>query len=119
MVLQNVRNSAPWPVKKARAHITHNNQDESYASKLVSFDPAARLHSHRPLIVVDLGALEFVGIVDVDCFPFGEKIDGGNGGFAVAVAGLLGTAKGQVRLGADGRGIDVDNSRVEVARGLE
>src|SRR5438034_5724641 len=38
--------------------------------------------------VVDLGALELVGIIDVDGLPFGEEINGGDGGFAVAIAGL-------------------------------
>src|SRR2546429_6292964 len=47
--------------------------------------------------VVDLGALELVGIIDVDGLPFGEEINGGDGGFAVAIAGLLSAAKGQMR----------------------
>jgi hypothetical protein len=50
----------------------------------------ARIPTWLGLVVIDLGALQFVGIVDVHRLPFGEKIDGGNGGFAMAVAGLLG-----------------------------
>src|SRR6266700_4616465 len=71
------------------------------------------------LIVVDLGALEPVGIVDIHGLPLGEKIDRGDGGFAVAVAGLLRTAEGQVGLRANGRRVHVDNSGVEIASGLE
>src|SRR6266851_9476251 len=71
------------------------------------------------LIVIDLSALELVRIVDVDGLPFGEEIDGGNGGFAVAVAGLLRAAEGQVCFRANRRGVDVDNPRVQIAGGLE
>src|SRR5258708_33399479 len=71
------------------------------------------------LIIVNLGALELVGIVDVNRLPFREEIDGGNGGFAVAVASLLRASEGQVGLGADRRRVHVDNSGVEIAGGLE
>src|SRR5260370_3950139 len=71
------------------------------------------------LIVIDLCALELVGIVDVNRLPFREEIDGGNGGFAVAVASLLRASEGQVGLGADRRRVHVDNSGVEIAGGLE
>src|SRR5882672_10949833 len=69
--------------------------------------------------VVDLGALEFVGIVDVQGLPFGIKIDGGDGGFAVAVAGFLGAAEGQVGFGADGWRVDVDDAGEQVANGVK
>src|SRR2546428_11385326 len=65
-------------------------------------------------IVVDLGALELVGIVDVDGLPLGKEIDGRNGGFAVAVAGLLRAAEGEVSLCADRRGVHINNSGVEI-----
>src|SRR5216683_2519543 len=71
------------------------------------------------LIVIDLSALELVRIVDVDGLPFGEEIDGGNGGFAVTVAGLLGAAEGQVCFSADCRSVYIDNSGIEIASGLE
>src|SRR5229473_7308655 len=71
------------------------------------------------LIVIDLGALELVGIVDVDGLPLGEKVDGSNGGFAVAVAGLLGAAERQVCFSADCRSVYIDNSGIEIARSLE
>src|SRR5208282_1355102 len=72
-----------------------------------------------PRGLVDLGALELVGIVDVDGFPLGEEVEGGDGGFAMAVAGLLGSAEGEVRFGADGGSVDVDDAGVEIAEGGE
>src|SRR5215469_453233 len=69
--------------------------------------------------VVDLGALEAVGVVHVDRFPFGVKIDGGEAGFAMAVAGLLGASERKVRFGADSWRVDVDDARVDVALGAE
>src|SRR5260370_8132298 len=71
------------------------------------------------LIVVDLGALELVGIVDVDGLPLGEKVDGGNGGFAVTVAGLLRAAEGQVGFRAGRRSVDVYNSLLKIPGCLE
>ncbi len=67
-----------------------------------------------PSVVIDLGALEFVGIVDVHGFPFGEEIDGSDGGFAMTVAGLLRAAKRQMRFGADGRSIHINDARIEI-----
>src|SRR2546425_536763 len=71
------------------------------------------------LIVVDLGALELVGIIDVHGLPLSEKIDRGDGCFAVSVAGLLRAAEGQMRLCANGWRVYVNNSGVEIASGLE
>src|SRR5258708_38301374 len=71
------------------------------------------------LIVIYLRALEVVGIVDIDGLPFGEEIDGSNGGFAMAVAGLLCAAERQVCFSADCRSVYIDNSGIEIARGLE
>lgn len=42
--------------------------------------------------VVDLGALEFVGIVDVHGFPGAVEVDGAKA-FTVAVASLLDSSK--------------------------
>src|SRR5438046_10372109 len=69
--------------------------------------------------VVDLGALELVGIIDVDGLPFGEEINGGDGGFAVAIASLIGAAKGPMRFRPNRGGVDVDDSGVQIACGLE
>src|SRR5712671_4525885 len=69
--------------------------------------------------VVDLGALKFVGVVDVEGFPFGVEIDRGDGCFAVAVAGFLGAAEGQVGFGADGWRVDVDDAGEQVANGVK
>src|SRR5882762_4904731 len=67
--------------------------------------------------VVDLGALELVGVVDVEGFPFGVEIDGGDCGFAVAVAGFLSAAEGQVSFGADGSRAHIDHPAAETAHG--
>src|SRR6267154_823620 len=69
--------------------------------------------------VVDLGALEFVGIVDVQGLPFGVEIDRGDCGFAVAVAGFLRAAEGQVGFGADGWRVGVDDAGEQVANGVK
>src|SRR5258707_10850070 len=69
--------------------------------------------------VVDLGALKFVGVVGVEGFPFGVEIDRGDSGFAVAVAGFLGAAEGQVGFGADGWRVDVDDAGEEIANGVK
>src|SRR6266581_9573796 len=84
-------------------------------SNLPSLHPLLRTE----LIIVDLRALELVGIIDVHRLPLGEEIDRGDSRFAVAVAGLLGAPEGQVSLRANRRRVYVDNSRVEIARGLE
>src|SRR5437660_12048014 len=66
---------------------------------------------------VDLGALELVGIIDVDGLPVGEGFNGGDGGFAVAITGLLSAAKGQMRFRRKRGGGAVDGSGVESACG--
>src|SRR5712664_68959 len=69
--------------------------------------------------VVDLSALELVGIVDVEGLPFGVEVDGGDSGFAVAVAGFLGAAERQVGFGADGWGVHIDDAGEQVADGVK
>ncbi len=65
---------------------------------------------------VDLGALQAAAVVDVDRLPLGELVEHVAAGLAVAVAGVLGAAEGQLDLGADGRRVDVDDARTR-ARG--
>lgn len=48
----------------------------------------------RTLFVVDLGALQLVGIIDVERFPLRVEIKSGKARFAVAVAGVLRATKG-------------------------
>jgi hypothetical protein len=50
------------------------------------------------LVIVDLRALQAVGIIHVNRLPLGEKIDRGDRRFAVPVAGLFRSAEWQVRL---------------------
>src|SRR6188508_2650899 len=66
-------------------------------------------------LVVNLGPLQPSAEVHVDRLPLGERVESGVAGLAVAVAGLLPAAEWQVRLGASGPGVDVDDARLEVA----
>src|SRR5712692_1520082 len=68
---------------------------------------------------VNLRALQPVGEVHVERLPLRVEINRRYPGLAVTVAGLLGAAKGQVGLGADGGRVDVNDARVEIAHGLE
>src|SRR5208337_4511817 len=70
------------------------------------------------LRIIDLGALELVGVIDVDGFPCGEEVEGAEA-FAVAVAGVLDAAEGQMHLGTDGGRVDVGDAGFEVAHGCE
>jgi hypothetical protein len=55
--------------------------------------------------IVDLGALEAVGVVHVDGFPFGVKIDGGDAtNAAVAVAAAA----------ADGCGVKISTAACDL-----
>src|SRR5713226_4764438 len=69
--------------------------------------------------VVDLRALQLVGVIDVDGLPLGVEVDGRDGRFAMTVAGLLGATKRKMRFRADGGRIDVHNTGEEVAHGCE
>src|SRR5256885_13452497 len=71
------------------------------------------------LRVVDLRALQLIGVVDVQRLPLGVEVDGGDGCLAMAIAGLLGAAKGQMRLGPNGRRIDINDAGEQIARRAE
>src|SRR4029453_18787991 len=73
----------------------------------------------RPLLVVDLRALERAGVVDVDGLPLREHVQGGLAGLAVTVAGLLDAAEREVHLGADRARVDVRDPGLEVAHRAE
>src|SRR3954447_6593831 len=75
--------------------------------------------SGRSLVVVDLRALQLAAVVDVDRLPFGEDIERGLAGFAVAVARLLHAAEREVHLGAGRAGVDVGDAGLQVAHRLE
>src|SRR5215472_13927400 len=95
---------------------------ETAISIVESVSSAVNAHTRRNCFsssVVDLGALQLVGIIDVDGLPFGEEINGGDSGFAVAIAGLLCAAKRQMGFCANRRRVDVDDPGVQVANGLE
>src|SRR5688500_11856764 len=72
-------------------------------------------HSVRSAeVVVDLCALEGAGEVDVADLGLGVELVDLPAALAVPVAGLLHAAEGQVRLGADGRRVDVRDAVVEL-----
>src|SRR5262245_16034336 len=92
-----------------------------YSLSLISRTlPISMAADYRPLFSrVDLRALQRPAVVDVDALPLGEHVEGLDAGLAVAVARVLGAAEGQVRLRADGGGVDVEDPRVHVAHGRE
>ena len=120
MALHRARDSTPAPVKNTSAKVTQENQHDCDGTECPSFT-----HAPAPsiclglLVVVDLSALQLVGIIDVHGLPLSEEIDRSDSCFAVPVTGLFGAAEGQVSLRTNGRRIYVDNSCVEVASGLE
>src|SRR4051794_16311409 len=65
-------------------------------------------------LVVDLGALEAPGVVDVDRLPLRIGVKRRVPGFAMAVAGALHAAEREVRLGADRAGVDVNDAGLEI-----
>src|SRR4029077_10881353 len=71
-----------------------------------------RLFSIHP---IDLGLLQFIGVVDVHRLPFGVEVNGADAAFAVTVAGGLGPTERKMDFGADGGCVDVGDAGVEVA----
>ena len=63
---------------------------------------------------VDLRLLQLAREVDVDRLPLREDVEAGDARLAVAVARVLDAAEGQVHLGADRRGVDVEDARLEL-----
>src|SRR5262245_37233830 len=74
-----------------------------------------RLPNTPELLVVDLGALERAGVVDVDGLPLREHVERGLARLAVAVSGLLDATERQMHLGADRARVDVRDAGLEVA----
>src|SRR5580765_6512728 len=66
-------------------------------------------------VVVDLRALHLAAEVHVEALPLGERVEHGVAGLAVAVAGAARAAERQVRLGAGGAVVHVDDAGGEVA----
>src|SRR6185312_3179875 len=100
----------PPPISMRRA--------AQFSLRLKGLSRACRMFSDL-LPGVNLGALEFVGVVDVDGFPGGVEVEGSGAAFAVAVAGLLDSAEGEVNFGSDSWGVDVGDAGFEVADGAE
>ena len=75
--------------------------------------------THPSLSGIDLGPLQTVGIVYVDRFPGGVKIEGAGAAFSMAVAGLLDTAKGQMHFSAYRRRVDVGYAGFQVTHRLQ
>src|SRR3954467_15058998 len=71
-------------------------------------EPSARL-------VVDLGALQATGEIDVDRLPFGVRVECDVARLAMPVARLLPAPERKMDLRARGPGVDVDDAGLEVA----
>ena len=69
--------------------------------------------------IVDLGALELAGVIDVNGFPFREEIEAGLTGFAMTVASAAHAAERELDLGAGGAVVDVNQAGEYVAHGCE
>src|SRR5687768_9844952 len=69
--------------------------------------------------LVYLRALQLAAVVDVDALPLGEDVEDLRAGLAVAVPRRLGAAEGEVDLGADGRGVDVEDAGVHLLHRAE
>src|SRR5580692_10833497 len=80
-----------------------------------SFVQVAARSEKKLVGVVDLGALQAIGIIDVERLPLGVEIESGHAGFTVAVAGILDSAEWQMRFGADRGRVHVDDSGFEIA----
>src|SRR5580700_9092808 len=68
------------------------------------------------LRIIDLCALQFVGVIDVDGLPGREEVESAIA-FAMAVASVFDSAERQVHFCADGRRVDIGDSSLEVADG--
>src|SRR5579872_7268724 len=90
--------------------------DRASAPQNTDFGSIGSTHSFA---VVDLCPLQPVGVIHVDCFPLGVKVDGSATAFAVSIAGCFGATEGQVNFGANGGRIDVGDAGVQVAHGPE
>src|SRR5438552_6744140 len=74
----------------------------------------------RGSVGVDLGLLQPAGVVDVDRLPFREDLESRLGRpFTMSIARAARAPERQVRLGADGRRVDVGDAGLEVARRLK
>src|SRR5207302_9230920 len=76
-------------------------------------------HSLHFILAVNLGALQAIGVVDVERLPLGIEVQRRIARLAMAVAGLFCASKGQMDLRPNGRRVYVDNSGMQVAHSLE
>src|SRR5437879_7885225 len=70
-------------------------------------------------LLAHLGLLDLAREVHGDGLPLGELVEGLGAGFPVAVAGALHAAEGQLHLGPDGGGVDVDDTELQLVDGGE
>src|SRR5579864_4517097 len=70
------------------------------------------------ILLVNLRFLQFATVVGVDHLPFGEDIQPGQPGFAVAVAGAARAAEGELDLRARRAGVDVQNAGGDIAHSV-
>src|SRR4029077_15374640 len=69
------------------------------------------------LVIVDLGSLNFAAVIDVNGFPFAERIDRRLSCLAMAVSGPARAAERKLNLGPRGAGVDVNDACRDVAHG--
>ena len=71
------------------------------------------------LILVDLRPLEFPAEIAVDDLYFGEEVDGASpsSSFPVAHPATLGPTEGQLDLGSNSRGVNVDQPKIQIPLG--
>src|SRR5579883_2993195 len=75
-------------------------------------------HGMNPCdLLIDLGFLQLAAVVGIDYLPFGEDIQTGQTGFAVAIAGAASAAEGELDLGPSRAGVDVNDTGRQVAFG--
>src|SRR3989304_5861851 len=94
-------------------------------SKLAGEEPqvhlgsTTRFHLVLKIIHVHLRLLEAAAVVHVDRLPLRVGVQGRLAGLSVAVASAARATEGEVRLSADGAGVDVDEAGIDLIDGAK
>src|SRR5262249_53356712 len=68
---------------------------------------------------IDLGPLQFVGVIDINRFPLGIEVYSPQASLTMPIAGGFGAAERQMHFSANGRCVHVGNSGIDVAHSAE